>query len=190
VLITSPLQGDGKSTIAANLAVTFARLSKRVILIDANLRSPQIATLFKLPEHVGLSNLVDTSSQLPELLPIESIPGLWVLPAGTATENSLELLGSRRMVELIRVLQTCADVVIFDSPPLLYSDALVLAPQVDGVLLVASSGKTERKNTVEAVDSLYLIGARVIGAVLNRVTPRATDLYYPSQARKRSLWRV
>jgi capsular exopolysaccharide synthesis family protein len=188
VLITSPLQGDGKSTIAANLAVTFARLCKRVLLIDANLRSPQIATLFKLPKHDGLSNLLDTSSQLPELLPIDSIPGLWVLPAGTATQNSLELLGSRRMVELIRVFQSCADVVIFDSPPLLYSDALVLAPQVDGVLLVTSSGTTERKNTVEAVDSLYLIGARVIGAVLNRVTPRAPDLYYPSQTRKRSLW--
>jgi polysaccharide biosynthesis transport protein len=187
LLITSPSRGDGKSEIAANLAIAFAQSEKQVILIDANLRRPRVAALFGLPEDVGLSSLLDTPTKTLEPIAVEAVPGLSVVPAGTPTSNSSEILGSRRMYRLIQEYKARADIVILDSPPLLYSDALALAPQVEGVLLVVNSGATGRENTINAVEGLRMIGARVIGAVLNRVKPEPAYSYYPSRARRRML---
>lgn len=185
LLITSPSRGDGKSEVAANLAVSLARAGKQVILIDANLRRPRIATLFGFPDQDGLSTLLDHSDTVPELLSVDSLPNLQVLPAGGAALNSSEILASQRMYRLIQELKTRADVILIDSPPLWYSDALALAPQVDGVLLVASSGTTGRENTINAVESLSLVGARLIGAVLNRVKAGPAYFYYPTYVTKR-----
>ena len=187
LLITSPSRGDGKTEIAANLAVSLAQAGKQVILIDANLRRPRLAALFGLPEDHGLANLLDTPGPVIEPVPIESIPGLAVLPAGTPALNSSEILGSPRMHRLLQDLKAQADVIILDSPPLLYSDALTLAQQVDGVLLVANSGTTGREHTINAVESLRLVGANLIGAVLNRVKPGPAYSYYPSHLAKRPL---
>jgi non-specific protein-tyrosine kinase len=186
LLVTSPSRGDGKSEIAANLAVSLARAGKQVILIDGNLRRPRAATLFGLPEDQGLSNLMDTVERIAPT-PIESVPGLSVLPAGPVTVNSAEILGSQRMYRLIQECKALADVVIFDSPPLLYSDALVLAPQVDGVLLAVNSGTTGRENTANAVESLRLVGAHLIGTVLNRVKSGPAYSYYPAHAKQSNL---
>jgi non-specific protein-tyrosine kinase len=186
LLVTSPSRGDGKSEIAANLAVSLARAGKQVILIDANLRRPRIAALFGLPEDQGLSNLLDTMERISPTA-IESIPGLSILLAGPVTVNSAEILGSQRMYRLIQECKALADVVIFDSPPLLYSDALVLAPQVDGVLLAVNSGTTGRENTINAVESLRLVGAHLIGTVLNRVKSGPAYSYYPAHAKQAAL---
>jgi hypothetical protein len=107
-----------------------------------------------------------------------------VLPAGPVTAHSAEILGSQRMYRLIQECKAQADVVIFDSPPLLYSDALVLAPQVDGVLLAVNSGTTGRENTINAVESLRLVGAHLIGTVLNRVKAGPAYSYYPAHVTK------
>jgi non-specific protein-tyrosine kinase len=179
VLITSPSRGDGKSDIAANLAVTFARAGKRVILIDANLRRPQIAPLFNISDQHGLSGLLDTNSA-PELVPVPAIAGLSILPAGGTAANSSEILGSQQMYDLIQAYKARADVVLIDSPPLWYSDALALAPQVDGVLLAVSKDMTGRENTINAVESLRLVGARLIGTVFNRVKEGPAYFYYPT----------
>jgi polysaccharide biosynthesis transport protein len=187
LLITSPTRGDGKSEIAANLAVSLARAGKQVILVDANLRRPRIAALFGLSEDQGLSNLLDTSGQGVMPQAIEAVNGLTVIPAGPVTANSSEILGSQQMYRLIQECKAQADVVIFDSPPLLYSDALVLAPQVDGVLLTVNSGTTGRENTINAVESLRLVGAHLIGTVLNRVKAGPAYSYYPASVAKRQL---
>jgi polysaccharide biosynthesis transport protein len=187
LLVTSPSRGDGKSEIAANLAVSLARAGKQVILVDANLRRPRIAALFGLPEDGGLSNMLDAPGQGIPLHTIDTIPGLAVVPAGSITANSSEVLGSQQMYRLIQEWKGQADVVIFDSPPLLYSDALVLAPQVDGVLLAVNSGTTGRENTINAVESLRLVGAHLIGTVLNRVKAGPAYSYYPASASKRPL---
>jgi polysaccharide biosynthesis transport protein len=185
LLITSPARGDGKSEIAANLAVSLARAGKQVILVDANLRRPRIAALFGLPEDEGLSNLLDAPGQGVAPHAIDAVPGLAVVPAGPVTANSSEILGSQQMYRLIQEYKAQADVVIFDSPPLLYSDALVLAPQVDGVLLAVNSGTTGRENTTDAVESLRLVGAHLIGTVLNRVKAGPAYSYYPASIAKR-----
>ena len=184
LLISSPSRGDGKSDVAANLAVVLARAGKLVILVDANLRRPQIATLFGVPDQNGLAQLLHSDS-LPEPLAVSSVPNLFVLPAGGVAPNSSEILGSQRMYRLIQEYKARADVVLIDSPPLWYSDALALAPQVDGVLLVVSSGTTGRENTINAVESLRLVGARIIGTVLNRVKGGPAYLYYPTYAANR-----
>jgi len=186
LLVTSPSRGDGKSEIAANLAVSLARAGKQVILVDANLRRPRIASLFGLPDDHGLSNLLDASSQSLAPHPIDAIPGLSVLPAGLVAPNSAEILGSQHLYRLLQEFKAQADVIVFDSPPLLYSDALVLAPQVDGVLLVVNSGTTGRENTINAVESLRLVGAHLIGTVLNRVKAGPAYSYYPAHVAKRS----
>jgi non-specific protein-tyrosine kinase len=184
LLISSPSRGDGKSDVAANLAVVLARAGKLVILVDANLRRPQTATLFGLPDQNGLAQLLDSDS-IPEPVAVSSVPNLFVLPAGGVASNSSEILGSQRMYRLIQEYKSRADVVLIDSPPLWYSDALALAPQVDGVLLVVSSGSTGRENTINAVESLRLVGARIIGTVLNRVKAGPAYFYYPTYAANR-----
>lgn len=185
LLITSPSRGDGKTDVAANLAVSFARAGKKVILIDANLRRPQLATLFGIPEKGGLSSLFESRDRLPEPVALTSIPGLSILPAGSTSPNSSEILGSQRMYELLQTCKARADLVIIDSPSLWYSDTLALAPQVDGVLLTVSSGTTGRETTISAVESLRLVGANIIGTVLNRVKAGPAYQYYPSFAASR-----
>jgi capsular exopolysaccharide synthesis family protein len=184
LLISSPSRGDGKSDVAANLAVVLARAGKLVILVDANLRRPQAGALFGVSEQHGLAQLLEGES-LPEPVAVPSVPNLFVLPAGGVAPNSSEILGSQRMYRLIQEYKARADVVLFDSPPLWYSDALALAPQVDGVLLVVSSGTTGRENTINAVESLRLVGARIIGTVLNRVKAGPAYFYYPTYAANR-----
>src|SRR5262249_19526319 len=184
LLISSPSRGDGKTDVAANLAVVLARAGKLVILVDANLRRPQIASLFGVPNQNGQAQLLE-SEGLPEPAQVPSVPGLFVLPAGGVAPNSSEILGSQRMYRLIQEYKARADVVLVDSPPLWYSDALALAPQVDGVLLVVSSGTTGRENTINAVESLRLVGARIIGTVLNRVKAGPAYFSYPTYAANR-----
>jgi len=179
LLITSPSRGDGKTNAAANLAVVFARAGKRVVLVDANLRRPHIAAIFGLPDQDGLSTLLE-HERLPEPVTVPSVPGLSIIPAGGTAINSSEILGSPRMSQFIYELQSWADVVLIDSAPLWYSDALALAPQVKGVLLIVSCGTTDRQSTINAVESLRLVGARVIGTVLNRVKAGPAYFYYPT----------
>jgi non-specific protein-tyrosine kinase len=185
LLITSPSRGDGKTSVAANLAVVLARAGKQVILIDANLRKPQLASIFGLAEQGGVASMLE-ADQMPEPQAVSAVPGLAIVPAGGHALNSSEILGSQRMYRLIQECKARADVVLIDSAPLWYSDTLALAPQVDGVLLVVSSGATGRENTINAVESLRLVGARIIGTVLNRVKAGPAYLYYPTFAAKRT----
>ncbi|NJO83584.1 MAG: hypothetical protein HC828_12715 [Blastochloris sp.] len=168
LLVTSPTHGDGASEVAANMALAFAQNDIRVILVDANLRRPRINTFFQFKGWAGLSWLIRAPKQACTLLSVPSTPKLSILPAGSPSADAAEIMAAPLMDDLIRALRDVGDIIIFDSPPSYYADTTTLAGKVDGVLLVASCGKTNRERLTEAVINLQHIGAHVVGTVLNR----------------------
>lgn len=176
IVVTSPLPGDGKSTIACNLAVTLARSGAPVILIDGDLRRPMVARNMGLPGGAGLSDVLTERAQLTEVLqrtPVD--PNLLVLAAGTIPPNPSEVLGSTRMRQLIADLAKHATVII-DAPPLLaVTDGAVLTHQADGALLVVSVGKTTYDFVEKAIETLQKANGRALGIVLNKTPLKGVD---------------
>lgn len=167
LLITSPSPAEGKTTTAANLAITFAEQGKRVLLIDADLRRPRLHNVFHIPRDPGLTQLVVGQAAFADVIR-ETDYGLHILPAGLLPPNPAELLGGERMRKALAHLRDSYEFVIIDAAPLLLAaDAAVLAAQVDGSLLVLRAGKTGREDGVQALHQLTSIDARVVGAVLN-----------------------
>jgi len=167
VLITSPQKGEGKSITSANLALTMAQeLQRRVILIEADLRKPSLQHLFGLPEGPGLSDYLSGAADLKQVMKVLPDHHLTVIPAGTSPTNPAELLGSTAMRRLLDSLRTTFDRVILDTPPVLpLADVAILAPMVDGALMVVRAGYTPKpaiENALRAFDS-----SRLLGVVLN-----------------------
>ncbi|MFW0179583.1 polysaccharide biosynthesis tyrosine autokinase [Rothia sp. P7208] len=169
IIVTSSEPGEGKSTVATSLARSLAESGEPTIIIDADLRRPTIAKKFKLDSKVGLSQVLAGQINLTEATrPYHGSPNLHVLPAGHTPPNPSELLGSDKMSKLIEDL-TKEFKVIVDVPPLLpVTDASLLAPSVDGVLLVATVGKTRKEHLEESSKMLKKVGANLLGAVINR----------------------
>lgn len=168
ILITSSAPNEGKSTTLANLAVTMAEAEQRVLIVDCDLRRPSLHTLFGLPNEHGLTSSM--LEQAESALPIQatSVPGLRLLPSGPLPPRPADLLGSRRMGALLERLRREADIVLFDTPPVgAVTDAAVLAPQMDGVLLVLHAGQTRRDRAREARQILDKVKANIVGVVLN-----------------------
>jgi len=139
LLITSPIPEAGKSSVSINLALTMAQDKYKVVLVDTDLRKPTIHKIFQQDNKTGLTNILVEDKKLKEVMRKMSNvdPNLYFIPSGPIPPNPSELLGSNRMKELIKELQEQADFVIFDSPPVIaVTDALVLATQVDGVVLI------------------------------------------------------
>lgn len=168
LLVTSAAPGDEKSTTLANLAVAMAQGERRTILVDADLRRPQLHQIFNVPNESGLTTLfVDPETLADPPLVETDVDNLTLLPSGALPPNPADLLGSRRMEEIIAALRAQADVLLFDAPPVIaVSDAAVLGTKVDGVLLVVSAGKTRRDHTQQAQEQLERVHARIVGAVL------------------------
>lgn len=168
ILITSSAPNEGKSTTLANLAVTMAEAEQRVLMVDCDLRRPSLHTLFGLPNEHGLTSSM--LEQAESALPIQatSVPGLRLLPSGPLPPRPADLLGSRRMGAMLERLRREADIVLFDTPPVgAVTDAAVLAPQMDGVLLVLHAGQTRRDRAREARQILDKVKANIVGVVLN-----------------------
>jgi capsular exopolysaccharide synthesis family protein len=184
LLITSPGPGDGKTTIAINLATTLAHANLRVLLIDCNFRRPAIRGAFADTRPEGLSNVLIAQGRFQDFVTKTSLPNLDVLSSGPMPPTPAELLGSARMRELIEAATKEYDHVILDGPPtLLISDASVLAMQVDGVVLVARAEENTRGALRRARDQLESINARIVGAILNGVKTRAGG-YFRQQYRE------
>jgi capsular exopolysaccharide synthesis family protein len=169
LVVTSAAPGDGKSTTLSNLAVTMAQGEKRTILVDADLRRPSLHTYFGASNDLGLTTMAvdDAALSEPPLLKT-GVDNLWLLPSGPLPPNPAEILGSRRMEEIIATLKTRAEIVLFDAPPVIaVTDAAVLGTKVDGVLLVVRAGKTRRDHALRAKELLERVNVRVVGAVLN-----------------------
>ncbi len=145
LVISSPEASDGKTTIAINLAIVIAQSEKKVILVDADLRSPSIHRYLGISDSPGLSEVfLDRVKVNEALVEWEGTPKFLLMPAGAIPPNSAELLGSRKMVEILDELAELADIVILDGPPGFIVDAIVLSAKVDGVLLVVNIGETRR----------------------------------------------
>jgi succinoglycan biosynthesis transport protein ExoP len=182
ILVTSALPREGKTTAAANLAVTLAQLGDRTVLVDADLRKPGIGRLLNLGsgKYAGLSSYLAGVSSL-ELVsvPHPAIPNLVAIPTGPLPPNPADLLSSHKLVEAIAELRAKFKFIVIDSPPIMAAtDAVILSVQADGVLIVVRSGETPKEAFTRTRDLLNSVKCRILGVVLNAVDASAPDYYY------------
>lgn len=180
LMITSPAPSEGKSVTLANLAVVMAQSGLKVIAVDTDLRRPVQHHIFNIANDYGLSDsILHANPGVMEHLQPTQVENLWLLPSGALPPNPAELLGSKRMGEIIEELKANADLVLFDTPPtLLVTDAAVLAGRVDGVLLVNDAGTTRRAMSKRAAEELRRVHAPLLGLVMNRLSTRRGSYYY------------
>jgi len=180
LMVTSTAESDGKSSIIANLAVTFAQGGNKTILVDCDLRRPSQHDIWGISIERGLTTMMLEQSAMstPPLTPTE-IENLQVLPCGPLPPNPADVLGSQRMTEIIGVLKARANYVLFDAPPVLAAtDAALLGSKLDGVLLVVRAGHTRREQTARARQALDRVHVRIVGAVLSNAPRENMGGYY------------
>jgi polysaccharide biosynthesis transport protein len=186
VLITSPSSGEGKTTVTANLGVALAQAGRRVILVSSDLRRPKLEEFFNLKNarDEGLSSWLSSDDlQLPEIVKDPGIPNLRVVPSGSPPPNPAELLSSPRLAPLISQLMENADLVLFDSPPVLaVADTAILASNVDATILVIDSEATGKSATLHAKAQLERVAGRLVGSALNNFDPSSSGYYYGAYA--------
>ncbi len=179
MLVTSAAPSEGKTTTASNLAIAMAQAGNRVIIMDADLRKPQVHKVFKLSKGPGLTDALLNDTPPAFFLRETTIPNLQVMTCGSIPPNPAELLGSQPMQELIQSLVAESDLLIIDAPPLLaVTDAQILSSQVQGVLMVVNSRQTSRSMVANGAANLQQVGARLLGVVLNEMTRSARGYYY------------
>ncbi|HEY2806745.1 MAG TPA: polysaccharide biosynthesis tyrosine autokinase, partial [Gemmatimonadales bacterium] len=188
LVVTSPGPGEGKSTTAANLAITLAQQGSKTLLVDADLRRPLVHRAFNLVQEPGLTDVLVGGAQLREAIRPNVVPKLDVLPAGALPPNPSELLGSEAMSRLMEQLRGQYDTIIFDSPPTLaVTDATVLGASADAVILVVRAGETDEVAAQRALQQLRRVQAKIAGTVLNGMQKRR-DRYYNYYSYYRSDW--
>ena len=182
ILVTSALPREGKTTAAANLAVTLAQLGDRTLLIDADLRKPGVGRLLNLGsgKYAGLSSYLAGVSSL-DLVTIQhpAIPNLSAIPTGPLPPNPADLLSSHKLTDAIAELRSKFKFIVIDSPPIMAAtDAVILSVKADGVLLVVRSGETPKEAFTRTRDLLLSVKCHILGVVLNAVDSTAPDYYY------------
>lgn len=183
-LLTSAKRGEGKSTVAANLAVTIAQSGREVVVVDCDLRLPTVHKLFDLPNKRGLTNVLAGEVQVDEAIQYSAFPRVQVVTSGPLPPNPTELLGSQRMLDLIEQLKRQFDFIILDTPALLsVADAAVLAPAVDNVILVVAQSQTRRGDVQTVRRQLSNVRVKSMEVVVNRAEPNGSYAYYESEAR-------
>jgi succinoglycan biosynthesis transport protein ExoP len=184
LLVTSAIPAEGKTVTAANLAIAFAQAGRRTLLIDADLRQPDLHELFRVSSEQGLTTLLRSDGALLEsVIHRSDQENLAVLTSGPLPPNPAELLGSQRMKTLLSSLSADYELLIFDSPPVaLVTDAVVLSSFLEATVLVVDTGRTRRAAVRQAREALAKAGARVLGVVLNGRTKQLypdRNPYYP-----------
>jgi succinoglycan biosynthesis transport protein ExoP len=179
LLVTSAQPSEGKTTVSFNLSISLTQLGRRVLLIDADLRRPNIHRALGIRGAQGVVSYLTGQQDWPAVVIPTSVNGLEVIPCGPVPPNPAELLSSDRMRELIRQATAEYDTVVLDSPPLLnVADGRVLATQVEGVVLVVKGNATPRELAQRAQGYARDVGANIIGVVLNNIDVRQGDYYY------------
>jgi capsular exopolysaccharide synthesis family protein len=170
LLLTSPCSSEGKSTAAANLALSMAQQKEKVLLIDANLRDPNIHFIFKISNGKGLADVLSGQEELTNAVYHTEIGNLAILTSGQLESNPAELLGSESMEKLFQQALQEYDMILIDSPPVLdVTDTKLLANKSDGVLLVIGEGKTAIEKATEAKKALEFAKAKIYGVILNEM---------------------
>ena len=169
LLITSALRQEGKSLTVINLGIALSHMGKEVILVDADLRKPELHTILEMSGSSGLTNVLTGDLDLAQALQPTGIKGMSLLPAGPQPPNPVELLESQKMKKVIEILRSRDQIVLFDSPPVSHiADALVLAAELDAVLPVVEIGRTTREVSLYMKNQLVNAGSRLIGVILNK----------------------
>lgn len=168
ILITSPGRYEGKSTVAANIAVSMTQQNEKILLIDGNIREPGIHSIFKISNVIGLTDVLTGKVPFDEAVTASRIGMLDILTGGTQTFNPAELLSSPEMKKLLKTVKPLYDNILIDSPGLLeLTDSKVLANRCDGVVLVIRKNKTKLDSVFESKRVLELAKTQLIGAIVN-----------------------
>ncbi|KAA1427471.1 polysaccharide biosynthesis tyrosine autokinase [Nocardioides antri] len=179
LVVTSAVPGEGKTMTSTNLAVALAQTGRTVLIVDADLRRPRVATMLGVDPAIGLTTALVGKAQIEDAIQVHGPSGLHVLASGAKPPNPTEILQSRVTHDLIRRLRQSYDMIIVDAPPLLpVADASVLSTLADGAILVVRHGQTTRDQVTEAVNRLSQVGGRLYGVVVNMVAKRAIGSYY------------
>ena len=178
IVVTSSEPGEGKSTVAGNLALSFAQSDKSTIIIDCDLRKPSLHKKFRISNMVGLSDILIGRKSLVEAVN-QYNENMHIITSGKIPPNPAEMLGSKAMERLIAELKEIYDVIILDSAPLqAVTDAQILSTKSDGTILVVRAEKTKRDSVASAKELLDKVNANVLGVVLNATENRRGKYYY------------
>ena len=182
LLITSSLPSEGKTTTATNTAISLAQTGAKVLIIDADMRRPRLHSVFNIANGEGLSTLLSsesTDADIARVVKTDEGTQLSLLTSGPIPPNPAELIGSDQMANLLKKLQNHYTHVVIDSPPITsFTDGVLIASMVDGVILVVHSGKSSRQVVKRSRQLLQDVGARILGVVLNNVNLRSQDNYH------------
>ena len=180
LLVTSSEKGEGKSTTICNMAIAFAQVEKKILIIDCDLRCPTIHRYFNLSNTCGLSNYLTSHIEV-ETVIFSTKEGVDIVPSGVIPPNPAELLNSRKFKETVKQLKERYDMILLDCPPIgLVTDAGVIANEMDGTLFVVKSHKIDERSVIRSMKLLNNVGAKVIGTVLSAV-PIDNKGYYGYQ---------
>lgn len=179
LIVTSASAGEGKTTTAANFGVVNAQAGMRVCVIDADLRRPALHRIFGLSNTQGLTTSLLEDQPIAKLAQSTRIPNLFVLTSGPSAPNPAELVGSKRMRQLLEHATTDFDLMLCDTPPIVaVADAVSLAAQCDGVIFVVKTGKVQQEVILRALGQIEAVKGRVLGVVLNNYDVRRDGYYY------------
>jgi capsular exopolysaccharide synthesis family protein len=178
VVMTSSGESEGKSTVAANLAIVEAQSGKKVVIVDGDMRRPMVHVQFNKSNRKGLSDVVTGKLHIEDVVkPYDQVENLFIITCGTIPPNPSELLGSERMSQTLKDLEERFDLVIIDTPPMIVSDAQILSGKVDGVIFVVIPGQTRAIAALRPIEELRRIGSPVLGVVANKI-PKSRNDYY------------
>jgi capsular exopolysaccharide synthesis family protein len=179
IMVTSSVPGEGKTTTAANFAVTLADLGKRVVLVDTDLRRPNVHHVMKMPREKGLADVLRGQVSLEEVVRPTAAENLWMISSGRVPPNPSELIGSQTMTQVMEALKERFDVVVCDAPStLVVTDPVVLATRVDTILLVVAAARARRETIQRALKVLESTNTPISGVVLNGIKATSRHYYY------------
>jgi succinoglycan biosynthesis transport protein ExoP len=182
LLVTSSQRAEGKTTTAVNIAITLAQNGDRVVLLDCDMRNPRVHRILGMSNSAGMSSFLSGNSDLSGLIQESEVTSLFAISSGPIPPNPAELVGSARMKQALLLLAESFDRIVIDSPPVLaVTDARILAPVVDGVILVIKGGETPKEAVQRTKRLLQEVHGRLIGTLLNNVDVRSADYYYYSR---------